>query len=156
MPLHGYTTDRRPPTNWDHVLAHPLSICISAWQVLAGAGVLVSLLWDFSLSTSMSRMPDPLVAGMCALLMLGGLFIIRGLLDDSDNLMTGWKTERTGLILSATAWAAYSITVAVSYPASVLSWTMTLAIAAAYLIRCRATVLEERRVRARMAEHPQP
>ena len=156
MPLHGYTTDRRPPTNWDHALAHPYSISLALWQILAGGSVLASLLWDFSLSKSIDRMPDPLIAGICGLLLIGGVTIIRGLLDDSDDLMVGWKIERSGLILSATAWAAYAVTVAVSYPASGLSWTLSLLLALSHLIRHRATVLEERRVRRRILEHPQP
>lgn len=154
MPLHGYTTDRRPPTNRDHVLAHPHSFVLAAWQMLAGAGVLASLLWGFSLSQSINRMPDEIVAGICVLLMGGGIFIIRGLLDDSDDLMVGWKIERTGLVLSATAWAAYAATLAWSFPSSTLSWSLPLALTLMHLIRYRATVLEERRVRARIAEHP--
>ena len=156
MPLHGYTTDRRPPTNRDHLLAHPYSVGISAWQMVAGASLLASVLWGFGVSHSVSRMPDLLVSAIGALLLVGGMFVIRGLLDDSDDLMAGWRIERTGLILSATAWAAYSATIAYSYPASVLSWTSGLTLAAAHLIRWRATVLEERRVRARILEHPQP
>lgn len=156
MPLHGYTTDRRPPTNRDHALAHPYSISLALWQILAGGSVLASLLWDFSLSRSISRMPDPLIAGICGLLLIGGVTIIRGLLDDSDDLMTGWRIERFGLILSATAWTAYAATVAVSYPSSVLGWSLSLTLALSLLMRHRATVLEERRVRRRMLEHPQP
>jgi len=154
MPLHGYTTDRRPPTNWDHVLAHPHSFVLAAWQVLAGCGVLASLLWDFSPSRSISRMPQPIIVGVCVLLFLGGVFIIRGLLDDSDDLMVGWKIERTGLVLSATAWSAYAATVAWSFPSSTLSWSLSLTLALAPTIRYHATVREERRVRARIAEHP--
>ena len=156
MPLHGYTTDRRPPTNRDHALAHPYSISLALWQILAGGSVLASLLWGFSLSPSIGRMPDPLIAGISGLLFIGGVTIVRGLLDDSDDLMVGWKIERSGLILSATAWTAYSATIAFSYPTSVLSWSLSLALAMSLLIRHRATVLEERRVRRRMLEPPQP
>ena len=154
MPLHGYTTDRRPPTNADHVLAHPYSFLLAAWQFVAGTSVLASLLWGFSLSRSINRMPDELIAGICTLLIAGGIFIIRGLLDDSDDLMIGWKIERTGLILSATAWLAYAATVAWSYPRSVLSWSLSLVLASSLVIRWIATIREERRVRRRLAEHP--
>ena len=154
MPLHGYTTDRRPPTNRDHVLAHPHAFVLAAWQIMAGVSVLASLLWDFTPSRSIARMPQPIIIGVCILLVIGGVFIVRGLLDDTDDLMTGWKIERSGLILSTTAWAAYAATVAWSFPGSALSWSLSLALAVMHVIRYHATVLEERRVRARIAEHP--
>lgn len=153
MPLHGYTTDRRPPTNMDHLLAHPYSILISSWQIIAGAGCLASTLWPMNLSISMQRLPQPLIAAVGALLIVGGLSVIRGLLDDHDDLMVGWRTERTGLILSATAWSAYSFTLLAAYPTSVLAWSSGLTLALAHAFRFRATRLEEKRVRARIAEH---
>lgn len=156
MPLHGYTTDRRPPTNLDHLLAHPYSLMISAWQVLAGAVVVAATLFDIRVSQSVQRLPEWLMIAVAALLMVGGISVIRGLLNDDDDLMAGWRTERTGLVLSATAWSAYSITLAISFPGSLLSWSSGFALALAHLIRLRATVLEERRVRRRIAEHQQP
>lgn len=156
MPLHGYTTDRRPPTNWDHLLAHPYSILISGWQILAGTAALASTLLNFRLSPSLARLPETLLAVIGGLLVLGGLSIIRGLLDDDDDLMVGWRTERTGLVLSATAWAAYAATILFAFPTSILTWTSGLMLAGAHLIRFRATRLEEKRVRARIAEHTRP
>jgi hypothetical protein len=152
MPLHGYSTDRRPPTTWDHFLAHPYSIGISGWQVLAGAGLLLSTLADISLSPSLDELPDFLLASVGALLIIGGIGVIRGLLDDDDDLMVGWRIERTGLLLSATAWAAYATSILVAFPLSILGWTSGFVLAASHLIRFRATRLEERRVRARIAE----
>lgn len=152
MPLHGYTTDRRPPTNADHLLAHPYSILISGYQVAAGSATMASTLWSLKLSLSLQRLPEPLLVVVGALLVVGGLCVIRGLLDDHDNLMVGWRTERTGLILSATAWGAYGLTMLAAFPGSVLAWSFALVIATAHLIRLRATQLEERRVRARIEE----
>jgi len=156
MPLHGYTTDRRPPTNADHIYAHPYSIGISAWQILAGSGVLLSTLSGMRLSPSLDRLPEALLAAVGALLVVGGVSVIRGLLNDDDDLMVGWRTERTGLVLSATAWLAYAVTVFLVSPSAVLSWTSALMLGAAHLIRFRATRLEEKRVRARIAEHARP
>ena len=156
MPLHGYTTDRRPPTNWDHFLAHPYSMGISGWQVLAGAGVLISTLTNIRVSQSLNRLPESLLAAVGALLVVGGVSIIRGLLNDDDDLMVGWRTERTGLVLSATAWIAYAVTILAAFPESVLTWTSGFMLAAAHLVRFRATRLEEKRVRARIAEHHRP
>lgn len=149
MPLHGYSTDRRPPTNRDHVYAHPYSILICSYQVIAGSALLLSTLTSMRLSQSLDRLPETLLAAVGALLVVGGILVIRGLLDDSPDLMVGWRTERTGLVLSATAWASYAVTVAAAFPASVLSWTSGFLIAAAHMIRFRATQLEERRSRER-------
>jgi hypothetical protein len=156
MPLHGYTTDRRPPTNTDHLLAHPYSIFICGWQILAGAAVVASILLNFALSRSLSRLPESLLAVIAAMLIVGGVSVIRGLLDDSDDLMVGWRIERTGLVLSATAWAAYAVTIIAAFPASVLTWTSALTFTGAHLVRLRATRLEEKRVRARIAEQTRP
>lgn len=153
MPLHGYTTDRRPPTNLDHLLAHPYSLWISAWQVLAGSVVVAATLFDISVSQSVQRLPQWLMAAIACLLIVGGASVIRGLLNDDDDLMVGWRIERTGLVLSATAWATYSIVLAVTFPGSLLAWTSGLALTFAHLFRLRATILEERRVRRRIAEH---
>lgn len=156
MPLHGYTTDRRPPTNMDHLLAHPYSLSICAWQIIAGIATIVSTLSGFNLSLSMQRLPQALLVAVGALLVVGGISVIRGLLNDDDDLMVGWRTERTGLVLSATAWGAYALTVMAAFPFSILSWTSGLTMALAHLIRFRATRLEEKRVRARIAEHNTP
>lgn len=156
MPLHQYSSDRRPPTNWDHFLAHPYSLVLSAWQVLAGGLILAMMTWSaFSVSQSLNRLPQPLLAAISVLIVVGGVSTMRGLLNDDDDLMVGWRTERTGLLLSATAWIVYTVTIVWSFPASVMTWTLTLALGAANLIRFRATQREERRTRARMAAHHQ-
>ena len=152
MPLHGYTTDNRPPTNADHLLAHPYSIALSAWQILGGAATLASTLWDFQTSQSLQRLPQAMLAVVGALLIFGGIFVIRGLLNDDSDLMAGWRTERTGLVFSATAWGAYSITIIVAFPGSILTWSLGLTFAIANLTRLRATQLEEKRVRARISQ----
>ena len=52
MPLHGYSTDRRPPTNLDHMLAHPYAIAVAVWQIFAGSLVVTALVFGFGLNTS--------------------------------------------------------------------------------------------------------
>src|SRR5438128_8828073 len=98
MPLHTYSTDRRPPTNWDHFLAHPYSLCISGWQILAGASVLLTTLFHVTVSPSLARLPETLLAAIGILLVVGGASTIKGLLNDDDDLMVGWRVERTGLV----------------------------------------------------------
>lgn len=156
MPLHGYTTDRRPPTNVDHILAHPYSMGIAFWQIFAGLTVLLTIVTDLSVSESLDSLPDIVMASVGVLLLVGGASVIRGLLNDDDDLMVGWRIERFGLILSATGWAAYAVTQLAAMPDHVLSWTSALVFTVSHLTRYRATRLEEKRVRARIAEHAQP
>jgi hypothetical protein len=150
MPLHSYTTTNRPPTNTDHLLAHPYSIPLAVWQTIAGAVVLLTTLTGIVVSASVARLPETLIATVGVLLIAGGTMILVGLLDDDNNLLKGWRTERTGLILSATAWLTYSTTLLLSYPGSVLSWSLGFAVAAMHSIRLRATQLEERKTRRSM------
>jgi hypothetical protein len=154
MPLHGYTTDRRPPTNRDHLYAHPYSILVALFQILAGiVFTMASLLGVLGVSQSLQQLPALLLLSLSAMLVVGGVSIIRGLLDDSDDLMVGWKIERTGLILSATSLGVFAFVIFWSFPKSVTGWGLAAFLAAAHLIRLRATVLEERRVRTRVEEH---
>jgi hypothetical protein len=152
MPLHGYTTTNRPPSNLDHLLAHPYALIIAIWQILAGGASLLSTLFDVRISQAMSTLPESLLAAVGVLLILGGVLIIRGLLNDDDDLMVGWRMERTGLVLSATAWVAYAVTILSAFPESVLSWTSSVSLAASHIIRFAATHVEVRCVRARMKE----
>ena len=154
MPLHGYSTDRRPPTNVDHLYAHPYAFGICVFQIVAGALSLLMTLTNLNASQSVQRLPQSLIAVLGVLLLLGGTQIIRGLLNDDDDLMQGWKIERTGLILSAAAWFAYFVTVIFAFPASVMSWSLILLLGIAHCVRYRATVLQERRFRG--IEPPPP
>src|SRR5690349_18640138 len=104
MPLRGYSTDNKPPTVLDHLLAHPYAFTFGGWQMLAGVAAVMVTLFDFTVSQALERLPQPLVAATGVLFAVGGLQIIRGLLDDDDDLMQGWKIERTGLIFTMAAW----------------------------------------------------
>lgn len=154
MPLHGYTTDRRPPSNRDHLYAHPYSMAVAAFQILAALVITAAAVLNLSgVSQSLQRLPATLLLMLSAMLLVGGVSIIRGLLDDSDDLMIGWKIERRGLILSATSLGIFAFVIASQFPKSVTGWGLSAFLTAAHLIRFRATVLEERRVRTRVAEH---
>lgn len=155
MPLHGYTTDRRPPSNMDHLLAHPYSIGISLLQIVAGLVIIVAATLSLRVSSSIQRLPEVLLFILAALLLAGGVGIIRGLLDDSDELMVGWKIERTGLVLSTTAWLVFGVTISAAFPGAVLAWIWCFVLGICHPIRFAATILEERRIRRRIAQHEQ-
>ena len=76
MPLHGYTTDRRPPRNIDHLLAHPEAIVISILQIIVGIIIIVSAVISWRVSQSMARLPEGLLFVLAAMLLLGGVSII--------------------------------------------------------------------------------
>src|SRR5690349_669392 len=111
MPLHGYSTDRRPPTNLDHMLAHPYALAVAAWQVFAGGLVLTALIFQVQLTTSAMRLPRVILFALCIVLIWGAVNVIRGLFDDSNDLRKGFRVERGGLILSGAGWTAYGASV---------------------------------------------
>lgn len=147
MPLHGYSTDRRPPSVADHLLAHPFELGLAAWGVIAGGAGVLSAASNATVSASIDRLPDWLAAIVGTMLVLGGVLVWRGLLDDSEDLMIGWRFERVGLVLSIAGWLAYGVTVAAINPTAVLSWSVSAFVVAMYAVRFRATRLEERRIR---------
>jgi hypothetical protein len=152
MPLHSYHADRRPPTVADHILAHCWEMGVAAWGIIAGALSVVAALSDFSASTAMSVLPWWTLGVLGALLVVGGVATIWGLLDDAEDLRRGWRVERSGLILSGTAWAAYTASLIVSFPTSIVGWLLTAILSACAVLRYVATVLEERRIRLAIEE----
>ena len=152
MPLHGYSTDRRPPTVRDHLRAHPYSILIASFQVFAGVVVLAALIFGFTFTSSVLQLPkEPLVA-LCVVLMLGGINVIRGLLDDSNDLRKGFRVERGGLILSGAGWTSFSVATFIANHAALFMWTLGLFISAAIAIRIDAGKAEESRIAREMQD----
>ena len=146
MPLHGYSTDRRPPTTFDHLLAHPYAFMVHGFQMFAGSIVLGAVLFQYPLVTSALKLPrGPLVA-MCLVLILGASYVMRGLLDDSNDLRKGFRVERGGLILSGAGWTSFAACVAINNPAAVIQWSMGVFLSAALLLRIIAGRREENRI----------
>ena len=146
MPLHGYSTDRRPPTNLDHLRAHPYSIMIASFQIFAAAAVLGALIFGYRFTSSVLQLPKEPLVGLCAVLIFGGINVVRGLLDDSNDLRRGFRIERGGLILSGAGWTASTVSVFVANHAAIFMWTLGLFISAAIALRLDAGRLEEKRV----------
>ena len=146
MPLHGYSTDRRPPTNMDHLRAHPYAIAVAAWQILIGGIVLLALIFDFHMTTSAMRLPRTVLFALAVTLILGAVNVMRGLFDDSNDLRKGFRIERGGLILSGAAWTAFSVSVIIGNPGAVPTWSMGVLFSAAMALRIDAGRREEARV----------
>lgn len=146
MPLHGYSTDRRPPTNLDHLRAHPYAIAIAAWQILIGGLVLVGLVFNFHMTTSAMRLPRAVVFALALVLIFGAINVMRGLFDDSNDLRKGFRIERGGLILSGAGWTSFGLSVLIANPGAVPTWSMGVLFSAAMALRIDAGRREERRV----------
>ena len=148
MPLHAYSTDSEPPSVWDHVLAHPFELALAVFGALCGLlSIFAAITPEATVSPSLDELPEVLGGLVGVLLIAGGAAIVRGLLDDSDDLMTGWRIERSGLILTGFAWAAYGVTIVSSRPAAVLSWGSALCVVLMVTLRFIATVKRERHIR---------
>lgn len=147
MPLHGYTTERYPPTILDHIYAHPFELALAVWGILGGLGSVAATVSHTQASAVMNALPTWLLILFGALLTVGAALIMTGLFDDSDDLMRGWRIERTGLVLSGFGWAAYTVTLAAVIPRNFIGWGLTGLLTLSMGFRFRATQLEERRVR---------
>lgn len=148
MPLHAYSTDREPPSVWDHTLAHPFELMLAFFGSFGGIlALFAAISSNATVSPSLDELPEWLGGIVGALLIAGGAAIIRGLLDDSDDLMKGWRIERSGLILTGFGWASYGVTIVAARPAAVLSWGSALCVVLMVTLRFVATVRQERRVR---------
>jgi hypothetical protein len=148
MPTHSYTVTNRPPTVLDHVLAHCFELGLSGWAMTGGALAIFSAFNDgATVSPSMDRLPVYLAAPIGLLLLAGGALIFRGLFDDSDDLMVGWRYERSGLILSIGGWGLFGIIVFLANGYAILSWGLSATVVTASVLRYWATVRSERRTR---------
>jgi hypothetical protein len=132
----------------DHMLAHPWETGIAVFQIVGGSlGVFAVFAPGFSISVSLDVMIPWLAAALCVMLTLGGVFTLLGIYDEHEDLMIGYRRERAGLILSATAWSVYFVVVAAAFPRSILGWAFGLVLATCGAFRTWATYREEWRLR---------
>lgn len=140
--------EHEPPAFIDHVYAHPWEISIAVFTVLGGAlGALLPIFGGVYISKSLAELPWYLVLVFCGLLVAGGIQILRGLFDDSEDLMVGWGRERMGLVLMASGWLVYFVVVIVSNFSGILFWGWGLTFSTASILRLLATFREENSVR---------
>jgi hypothetical protein len=148
MPLRSYHAYANPPSRLDHTLAHPWEVGLAAFQILAGAlGILAVLIARFTVSASFDALPKVTAVALCATLFVGGVCTLAGIYSDHEDLMVGYRRERLGLILSATAWLVYAGIVAFSFPRSAVGWGFGLILTTCGGLRLWATYREESRLR---------
>lgn len=153
MPTHGYRSSRRPPTAFDHVLAHCFELAISAWAIQGGLqAIIATIAHDHSASPSLDQLPTGLAAIVGLMLILGGGGIIHGLFDNSDDLMVGFRRERMGLVLKASGWASYGACIVWISPGAIMSWSLPVFMIAACLLRVEATRRTEADERSRLTD----
>lgn len=133
-----------PPRLIDHVLAHPYELLIAAGGFLAS---LLMLLAELGAPVRISPTMESLLPAVSWLVgitgITGGLLIVAGLLDDSEDLTHGWLLERLGLIGAIISWGSYALAVGATHPGSMISWGLPLCIAVGHGIRLAATLHEE-------------
>ena len=152
MPLHSYSTTRRPPSVMDHVYAHPFELILATAGVLAGLASIAAALTHVATSPAMALLPPWVLLPFGLLLPAGGVLMATGIYDDSDDLMRGWRIERVGLVASGFGWAAFGIATAGLPTGNPVGVVLCCLFALAMVLRFRATVLEERRVRGAIAQ----
>jgi hypothetical protein len=118
-----------------------------------GAFMAVSLiLTGFNPSMSMSRMPWPILIIISGFIGTGGILALVGLHWTGDTVSKGWAIERLGWLGMTGGFATYAITVAVTFPGSLLAWLWPIVIAVASLLRVISLNLIERDTRRAVAE----
>jgi len=108
--------------------------------------VLAAVVFQFPLVTSALKLPKGPLVAMCLTLVLGASYVLRGLLDDSNDLRKGFRIERGGLILSGAGWTAFSVCVLWNNPGAVIQWSMGLFLSAGLALRIDAGRREENRI----------
>jgi hypothetical protein len=153
MPTHVYRGHRKPPTAFDHLLAHCWEIPLSVWAMVGGG---MSIYAAFTTGTSVSRSYDQLpmifaaLAG--ALLVLGGGGIVHGLFSNGEDLRIGFTRERMGLALAGAGWAIYGVCIYSLDDGAFLSWSLCFTIFTSCVLRIVATYIQERLHRAQITE----
>ena len=145
---------RTPPTAMDHWLAHPYELSLAVTGLTASLFILAGeIVPAITVSPSVDAMHGLVAWGIGLLGVPGHALIIAGLLDNDEDLMNGWRHERTGLVLSTFAWAIYTLAILATFPGSIVTWGFGVALIAAHCLRLRATQREERETRAAVARH---
>jgi hypothetical protein len=153
MPRRRYHP-RVPPTRLDHLLAHPYEISTAVVGLTASLLILAGeIVAAITVSPSVDVMYGLVAWGIGLLGVPGHTLIIAGLLDYDDDLMNGWRLERTGLVLATFAWAIYTLAILAAFPGSVVTWGFGFSLIVAHCLRLRATHREERETRAAVARH---
>ena len=147
MPLSVYITRNRPPTNRDHLLAHPFGAPWGATN-LAVAALLPLAEWGpWTISQTVTRAPWWAVLIAIVFHALGGCKVLTGIYDmDTEDATEGWGRERLGLGILAVVWLAWLV-VLLFHPDSGLFVMLVLWVIVSSVTRILAINAREREIR---------
>lgn len=140
---------RIPPKLGDRILAHPGSVAIGVWSIVAGV-VLVfdSATPEFTASRSLDRLPDWPRLWIAGTLLVGGVLVCVSLLRTWTRIDLSWRLEQGGWWILNGSWLAVATVFFWSSPTSILSWGSVLLLVMAGALRCQAVRITERKTRA--------
>lgn len=128
----------------DRALTHPIVI-VALWSILVGVAMVASsLVPGLHVSQSVSAFPDALTASLGMGIALGGAAASLGILTGGKR---SWIIESGGWWLCGLGWALHGAIVASIYPASILAWGTSIALAWMAATRIRALVAVHREAR---------
>lgn len=127
-----------PPTLWDRTRASPI-VLVAMWAVVVGVKLaLMPVVPSFTPSPALEALPTWTALALAAGLVAGGGAAVVGLWNAWENRTKAWSLERSGWIIAAAAWAAYSLVVVQKFPGSTIAWGAPLMCAGVGLIRVAA------------------
>lgn len=113
----------RPPSRWDHVLAHAGTFAAALWWIVFGALLLGPALaggpWYASPTLAQLPMWASVLTG--TLLLAGGALAGWGIQTTTPVLDRAWRAQKTGLPLAAGGWVFYTGTLVVTNPTATVS-----------------------------------
>lgn len=148
MPSHVPQPVNDPPSFFDRLRIHSSDVWLAVLAITVGVVVTVGRLSRVMTSTSLSSLDDWLPIALAAVMVVGGLVAVTGLLWTGRTESRGWTLEQSGWWMVASAWAGYAIAVVSSPTGTIAGVAISSVLAAA--AACRALVvagIERRRRR---------
>ncbi|WP_163540847.1 hypothetical protein [Occultella kanbiaonis] len=153
MPDRHRRARHEPPSLLDHVLGHPFEVAVSAWWIVAGVLVTLTVIGSGTpASASLGRLPMLLMLGVGATVGTGGILALAGVIWPGTRLTTAWAVERAGWLLGGAGWTAYLAAVAWAYPRSLVTISLAAVMVTGAALRIVALYQHERQVRADVHE----
>lgn len=136
-----------PPSFKEQLLDNVFEVQTALAGLITGVIALLGVFTAYHVVDMRPWVSNVLVVVLAGAISLGGVMMLRGIFDRSDNLQRGWALERAGLILSGVAWLVYGIWAFAEEPQRPLGWLSPLLLVGAMSLQLYATVIDERRVR---------
>lgn len=134
-----YRPKHDPPSAWDRALLHPGVAVFGLWAVPNGALIFADpFIPDIVFSRSLGEIPYVLATAIGLFLMLGGAFVVVGVLNHWPSRAHAWALEACGWVWIAGGYLAYTVAVINTFPSSINAWGSSLAIVTLAVLRILA------------------